>query len=219
MNVSAIIVTRGDVDLSEIIDSLWDVADEILVWDNGARQRFYWWPKNTGAAYDPVYLAGDLAVYGRYAAIEYASGDLIYVADDDCVIENAQQIIDEWLRRSQTGPYYGIVANMPVARWPEFPDWCLVGWGAAFHRDLPRQAFQRFLFHGLDQDPAYLRDPFFNRECDTVFTTLTPHIKIDVGFCHLPWAEGPGRMFTDDPEGHRRERQRMLELARQVRDA
>jgi hypothetical protein len=43
-------------------------------------------------------------------------------------------------------------------------------------------------------------------------------VKIDVGFQHLPWAEDRGRAMFLQPD-HGPIRERMLQLARQVRDA
>ena len=40
--------------------------------------------------------SADLSVYGRYAAIEDARGDLIYVQDDDVIVSDPQAIVDAW---------------------------------------------------------------------------------------------------------------------------
>jgi hypothetical protein len=210
VKVSAVVVTRGDVTIKPIIERICDTSpsvDEILVWSNGIALRRYWAgpPGSFEIVRQPI---PDLAVYGRYAAIEYAKHDWIYVQDDDALVD-AEAVIG----RAGQLP---VVANMPRSRWRDYPDSALLGWGAVFERGLPQVAFGRF--SGMrGTGPA---DPsLFLRECDTVFSTLTPTLKIDIGFAHLPWAEGPGRMFTEDPERHRRERQEMLGLARQVRDA
>jgi hypothetical protein len=235
MNVSAVIVTRGNVDLSPIIDRLADAPSiiEIVVWNNSKEQ--------------------DLSVYGRYKAIERCGCDLIFVQDDDCLVDadliircwmsgnsfdstemirKARQISPDlacnykeaaWIADANQGyirDYVYIVANMPASRWPDYPDSCLVGWGAVFHRNLPDKAFRRFRDWQLATSGVALKteSDWFQRTCDVVFTTLTPHVKVDAGFQHLPWAEGPGRMFTDDYQRHRSERERMLQIARQVRD-
>lgn len=217
VNVSAVIVSRGDVDLSEILDSLprdW----QKVVWDNSRRD--------------------DLGVYGRYAAIEECEHDAIYVQDDDCVL--APEAIQELLRVAFTprmiirgpgddreipepiGP--AIVANLPQ-RFRDtgfYDDHCLVGFGAIFHRDLPERAFTRFALsshangaiafgsNGMDTS-------FFDRTCDVVFTALTPRILLDLPYTDLPWATDPSRMYRQ-PD-HVGERARMLDLCRQVRDA
>jgi hypothetical protein len=191
-DVTGIVVTRGNVDLLPTVESLAPLG-ELLIWDNSHEQN--------------------LSVYGRYAAIERASFDVILVQDDDCLIDPAALCA-----AYEPGV---LVANMPASRWPDFPDSCLVGWGAIFDRDLVARCDARYQDWRLAN--AHYRGWWptgheFHRTCDVMFATLTPHRKIDVGFTHLPWAEGPDRMFTADPAAHRRERQRMLELARKVRD-
>ncbi len=188
--VSAVIVTRGDVDLTESL-ALLDRFDEIIIWNNA--------------------LETDLAVYGRYAGIEQARNDVVFTLDDDCLVSHEAQ--DVLLAAYMPGV---IVANMPEARWRDYPDSCLTGWGAVFDRVLPEQAFARMtdakIMLPIDPSPQ----DFFYRECDVAFTTLTPHRKIDVGFTHQPWAEDPARAMFLSP---RPDRARMLELARQVRNA
>jgi hypothetical protein len=166
----------------------------VVVWDNSVEQ--------------------DLGVYGRYQAIERCARPVIYVQDDDCLVDDAA--IALLLAAYEPGM---IVANMPESRWDDYPDSCLVGWGAVFDRDLPDQAFIRFGASDAAGADEFLGmpDDFFHRTCDVVFTTLTPHRKIDAGFFHLPWAEDPERAMFLQP-GHREQRDRMLHLARQVRD-
>lgn len=156
MNVSAIIVTRGDVDLKPVLRSLPEEW-EVLVWNNGigtisrrvlteTLARIV-----TGRGELP-----DLAVYGRYAAIEYASNDLIYVQDDDCVVSDPTAIVDAWIEQNPVvaignpddypPPWEGVVCNMPANfRARHFYDeHSLVGFGACFHRDAPFRAFEKF---------------------------------------------------------------------------
>jgi len=189
MNVSACLVTRGDVDMTEILASIEAAGiTDVCIWNNS--------------------LEIDLAVFGRYAVMDQAVNDIIYVQDDDCVVN-----IPRLLGMAKLWPLnQKIVANMPESRWPDYPDSCLVGWGAIFHRDLVYDAWRRFTaYRAIGRDAAA-----FNRECDAVFTTLTPHVKIDVGFSHLPWAEDPGRAMYLSP---RPDRETMYALAREARDA
>ena len=51
MSVSAVLVTRGNVDMTAIVESL--PFDDVVVWDNSIRN--------------------DLGIYGRYAAIAEAN--------------------------------------------------------------------------------------------------------------------------------------------------
>lgn len=236
VNVAAVIVTRGDVDLEPILDSLpreW----EQVVWDNGVGMVTKYQASSTLAAdvIDGGAMSGlfpDLAVYGRYAAIAHTDADLIFVQDDDCIL--APESFDMLLAAYQPGH---IVANMPDRFRPHYPDSCLVGFGALFDRDLPYKAFERWwdacprsgratngrLWHqGPTDEPEWSYCPdchgeHFHRTCDVVFTTLTPRILVDAPVEILDYAHAPNRMWKQP--GHVEERARTLELARKVRDA
>jgi hypothetical protein len=159
----------------------------------------------------------DLSVYGRYAAIEYASHDLIYVQDDDVIVSDPQAIVDRWLYDVEgEGTGYSVVANMPQEfRHDGYTDSCLVGFGSCFHRDLPQRAFSKYaVWKSTRPEPP---TPEFLRTCDVVFTTLTPRVLVDVPKTDREMASDPNRMWKQP--GHVGGRTRMLELARQVRDA
>jgi hypothetical protein len=228
VNVSAIIVTRGNVDLTPILNSLppeW----EIVIWDNErgmvsryTRHRDQYLVE--AADGDPL---PDLAVYGRYAAIQYATHDLIYVQDDDVIVSDPQAIVDAWdshlfESRGVVEPPPHVVANMPQEfRHDGYTDSCLVGFGACFHRDLPGRAFDRFTKtvptlelsnYGWWLPP----EEKFLRACDVVFTTLAPRVLVDVPRTDMAYATNSTRMYRQP--GHLDERTRMLALARKVRD-
>ncbi len=63
--VSAVLVTKGGIDLTTILGTL--PFDDIVVWDNSQEPN-------------------DMVCYGRHlAAIERAKHDIIYTQDDDCL--------------------------------------------------------------------------------------------------------------------------------------
>ena len=202
MNVAACLVTRGDVKLHRILDSLTDEGiEEIVVWDNSQRQ--------------------DLGVYGRYAAIAETDAPLILVQDDDCVLppESIEEIM--WTSDSGGSAYGQLVCNMPQ-RFREQPmyangDTALVGFGACFHRDLPERAFRQWDHVAISDDGLNADTAWFHRTCDVLFTALTPKVLVDVPYENLPWATDESRMYRQN--GHTAERKRMLELALKVRDA
>lgn len=226
MNVSAVLVTRGNVDLQPVIDSL-PPSWEIVIWDNGERMI------SRGDGWAEV--CQDLSVYGRYAAIEYTSHDLVYVQDDDCIVSGPQAIVDAWQR--ETNEWYRtehlytegtkpplpvVVCNMPQHfRHEGYTDSALVGFGACFHRLLPDDAFQRFA-KGSYEAAATLagsrgtdEQAWWRRTCDVVFTTLTSRILVDVPYKDREFASDPDRMWRQ-PD-HVGERARMLALAREAR--
>lgn len=74
VNVSAVLVTRGNVDLAPIVRSL--PFDDIVVWDNSQRE--------------------DLGLYGRYAGIAEAKHDVIYVQDDDLLCTRTLEMVEHY---------------------------------------------------------------------------------------------------------------------------
>jgi hypothetical protein len=181
-----VLVTRGDVDLAPVLDSL--PFDDVVVWDNSKRER-------------------DLKVYGRYAAIADAKNSVIYSQDDDCILSRFAAFLREYGPRT-------IVSNMPVdhvAGGTDYSDSVLIGWGSLFDRDLPFAAFERYAGH------YPVDDELFYRTCDVIFSTLTPHRRIDLGFEHLPHAYAESKMWRQP--GNYEERLEVLQRARTVRES
>ena len=211
MNVSAVIVTRGNVDLAPILDSLppdW----ETVTWDNG---------RGTVTRSGDGVIArgiGDLSVYGRYAAIEHATGDVIYVQDDDCIVSDPKAIVDEYVALAPiaTAHPVSVVCNQPEP-WrsnPFYADHALVGFGAAFHRDAPKRAFDRW-YSAEKEQGANGEWGLISRTCDIIFTALTPRVLVDIPHTSFDYASDPDRMWRQPT--HQSERQRMLDLVLQVR--
>ena len=197
MNVSAIIVTRGDVPLDEVVAPI-PPAWQLLVWRNGDREL---------VVDGRRFTVPDLAVLARYEAVAYALGELIYVQDDDVVVSDPAAIVDAWVDGQEPRL---LAANMPQEFRPHYPDSCLVGFGAVFHRSLPERLFDVFASAGVA-----LERSLFRRTCDVVISTLANRLLLDVPKTNLPWAEADDRMYRQ--AGHVEERARMLELARHAR--
>jgi len=91
MDVSAVIVTRGDVDLEPSLAPIRDAGvDDIVIWNNATRPE-------------------DLQVAGRYEAIAETRHDLIYSQDDDCIVP-----VDELLAAYEDG----LLVNVPPGEQP-----------------------------------------------------------------------------------------------------
>ncbi len=130
-NVSAVIVTRGDVDLRPVLATL--PFENVIVWDNSVT---------------------NLKVYGRYAGICLAVKEVIYVQDDDCVVPT--ETILELLKRYEPR---AVTCNMTEAHQLMYATTgiALVGWGAVFDRFLPDPAFARYL-ERYPKDDLFLRE-------------------------------------------------------------
>ncbi len=119
--VSAVIVTRGDVDLAPIIATL--PYDELIVWDNSTKDE-------------------DARCFGRFLAINEATHDTIYFQDDDIIFTEH----DRLCAMHKPGQ---ITTNMP-SPWYENNEYdtmrcALVGAGSLVPRDLPWASFGRYL--------------------------------------------------------------------------
>jgi hypothetical protein len=209
--VAVVIPTRGNVDMEPILAAYAGFGfSPGYVWNNSA---------------DP-----DLGVYGRYAAISSTvMGELaavIITQDDDVILprETIQALLDAY----EPGK---VVCNIPQRFRQRYRDSGMVGFGAIFDRDLPRQAFNRFYsaqraFEDVGQSKTWMfsvadhlepvSEATIHRTCDLVFTMLTPMTQVDLPYVELAYGKDETRMWRQP--GHFDERDRMRKLCREVRD-
>jgi len=130
VDVTAVLVTRGDVDLDEILDTL--IFDEVIVWDNSERP--------------------DWKVAGRYLAALESNTDLVYFQDDDTIVPEETQLalLDEYTTQD-------IVANWGHGDdHGGYDDLPLVCGGAIANKSACWDAIWRYgAVHGLDQAFMY----------------------------------------------------------------
>lgn len=127
-DVTAVVVTRGDVDLTPVLDS---IIFETVVWDNLQHHI-------------------DLGSFGRYvAAVALTRTPVIYFQDDDCIVPPEAQ-------EALLGVYEPglLVANMEAGWGAGHPYWILPGWGSLSDRDLPTQAFCKWCDAGHSDESA-----------------------------------------------------------------
>ena len=127
--VSCVIVTRGNVDLSEIRASL--PFEDVVIWDNSERNEM---------------------VFGRYCGAERAKHGVIAVQDDDAIIEDWPRILAEYEPDA-------IACNMsPAHRAAYAPTGvALVGFGAVFHRSLIQRTLDRYC-RRFPKDELFMRE-------------------------------------------------------------
>jgi hypothetical protein len=125
--VSAVIVTRGDVDLGPCLAPILAAGIE-----------------------DIVIRRGFAGVWERYEGVRQADHDIVYTQDDDCVVDVAAVLaayrpmaitcnMPEWKRDE----YPDQIA--------------LVGWGAVFHRVYGMHAFKRYAAANFSMDDKLFR--------------------------------------------------------------
>lgn len=177
-DISAVLVTRGDVDLEPIIETL--PYGEVVIWDNSKR---------------PV----DYGVFGRYVAIAETTRPLVYFQDDDCLVSCHADLLAAW------EPGY-VVGNAfdDAERLKRYEGTTLLGWGSLFEADLPWQTFTEYarswpmeeLWHGAP-GPGGSRHRGLGAEI--VFPMVTPSKTITHGVTWLdedgPVLERENRMW------------------------
>jgi hypothetical protein len=162
-DVSAVLVTRGDVDLDPIIETL--PYGETVIWDNSQR---------------PV----DYGVFGRYVAIAETSRPLVYFQDDDCLVSCHDALMAAW------EPGY-VVGNAfdDAVRLAKYEGTTLLGWGAVFEADLPWQTFTEYGRHFSIEELWTLEPRGLGAEI--VFPMLAPSKTITHGVTWLEEDDGP----------------------------
>lgn len=134
--VSACLVTRGDVSLDEIVHAIRHAGiEDVCVWDNHRREV-------------------NMLCYGRYhVALTEARNDYIFIQDDD-LIPDIPALLAEYDQDADAGR---AVCNNREDEW-----WRLNGIGSVFHRDLIVPAFDKYIQeHGMDEDFYRVADIVF----------------------------------------------------------
>lgn len=161
--VTAVLITRGDTDLTPILDTL--PYGEIVVWDD---------------------KRPDLKVYGRYKAVLEATNRVVYLQDDDCVFRHH----DELLAAYEPGV---LVANYGHGDDPcGYEDCALVHGGAIVDADLPARVFARYFEHfPPDDDFLYEADMVFTCLAPHKYVRLPyeilPLASDPSRMCNQPW--------------------------------
>lgn len=165
------IVTRGNVNLKEILASL--PFEDVVIWDNSKQRE-------------------DVSVYGRYMGIKYVAAkkkDLVAVQDDDAIVDDWPAILAAY----EPGK---IVCNMAVTHraYYEPMGLGLVGFGGVFSAALAMRTFERYF-------AKWPKDELFLRECDRVFTGLNELIPVTFPYRNLPHEKTTPRMWRESRHG------------------
>jgi hypothetical protein len=191
--VSAVIVTRGNVDLTPVLDSL--IFDDCVVFDNSR---------------EPV----DMKTYGRVIALGSARYPVVWSQDDDIIhtAENQRAIVAAYQPGVLTGCMWPEWSDGAKAQGIEdgYDDLVFAGSGSVYDADLPIQAVSRYLDH-------YPYDDFFLLWADTIIGVLSPSRQLDIRFDALPDAEAEYRM-CNLPNAVE-EKTEAIRRAREIRDA
>jgi FkbM family methyltransferase len=129
--VSAVLVTRGNVDMQPILDTL--PYDDVVIWNNAERPR-------------------DMKPYGRYLAMDEAKHDIVYFQDDDVLFTAHDKLLGVYEPGRST-------CNMPSPWYEqagyERMGYVQVGFGALVPKGLSQPAFDAYLAE-WPQDDLFL---------------------------------------------------------------
>jgi len=164
-DVTACLVTRGNVDLTPILESL--IFTNVIVWDNSVRDNY--------------------RTFGRYMAAREASTRVIYFQDDDMVVPaTTQRVLLETYRPGE------ITANSPLSyRSSTYASLSWLGWGSLHPRGLPDVTFARWRRAGNRTS----EDGFDLLGCDIVFSMLNTVRSYDLPVTVLDYAFGDDRAY------------------------
>ncbi len=189
--VSAVIVTRGDVDLAPVLDSL--IFDDVVVWDNSREH--------------------DQMTYGRVLASREAQHSVIYSQDDDIIhtAEAQRDIVAAYEEGVLTGCMWPEWSAGAKAQGIEngYDDLVFPGSGSISDSWL----WGDCVFEYLNEYPM---DDFFRLWSDTIIGVISPTRQLDIRFAELPHADNENRMaHLDDAVALKTE---AIRRARLIRD-
>jgi hypothetical protein len=190
---TAVIVTRGDVSLEPVLDSL--VFPNVIVWDNSKEEQ-------------------DQMTYGRLLGALRADTEIIYSQDDDIVHtpENQVSILAAYSPTYMAGCMWKDWSDGARRQGIEngYDDLVFPGSGSISHVSLWIDAHVRYLEH-------YPHDDFFRMWSDTIIGVIAPTVHLPLRFEELDWGNNTNRMaHMDDAVALKTE---AIRRAREVRDA
>jgi hypothetical protein len=190
-DVSAVIVTKGDVDLAPVLDSL--IFDDVIVYDNSVEK--------------------DLMTFGRVVAARRATRKVIYSQDDDIVHtpEAQREIVAAYEPGVLTGcmwPEWSAGAKDQGIE-NGYDDLVFPGSGSISRLWLWEEAL-------ADYFSEWPNDDFFRLWCDTIIGVIAPTKQLDIRFQILPCAEDETRM-ANLPDAVELKTE-AIRRARQIRD-
>lgn len=145
---ACLIVWKRQQNLPRIIESLTkhDFINEILIRDNSKSKN--------------------IINYGRYTLAQKASNKIIYTQDDDCIVNNIDEIYQTFLKdptriaHAGTEEYLKQIPNNTFGN----KQMCMAGWGSIFNKN--------WLPHLNTYTNVYGKDYCFYRETDRIFSIL-----------------------------------------------
>jgi glycosyltransferase involved in cell wall biosynthesis len=179
--------------LQPIVDSLhsYDFIDEILVWNNNPDIRL----KLRGSKVRVIDSKENLLCFGRFQCSQQAKNSVIYVQDDDVIVQNVLDLYRSF--KSDSSRITHTLAPYHYERRERYlysgAHHALLGWGAFFRKEW-LEVFQNY--RGLSDDLV------FRRGADKIFTMLLQrrHNTLRAQIQTLPYSTSPGIALYREPD-------------------
>ena len=136
--------------------------DEIIVWNNSPAITLSLEGKNVKIINSP----DNMICYGRFLCAKQAKNEIIYVQDDDALVNNIQELYENFLRHPSciTHALYGLHFQIRKRYYYGKSHVALLGWGAFFKKSWV-DVFDEYI-------QTYGRDKLMLREADKIFSML-----------------------------------------------
>lgn len=189
-DVSAILVTRGNVDLRRILRTFPDF-DEVIVWDNSKRDV-------------------DARTYGRHLAISEARNSVVYTQDDDLIFSRFPDLLAAYEPGVLVGSMSDAWSRTAARHVPGgYGDLIFPGAGSIYDGAVALRALERYLEVWPDDD-------FFRLWCDCIVGILAPHKNVRLPHRVLPCARESYRICRQPNAAE--DKAEAIRRAREIRD-
>lgn len=141
----------------------YDFIDEIIVWNNRSDTPL----KLNGEKVRVINSEVNMLCYGRFLCAKQAKNEIIYVQDDDVIVQDITSLFQSFLS-DDTGIVHALNNNHYPHRYRYvhfYGQGALIGWGAFF-----KKSWLKVLDEFLSKNA---NDYLFQREADQIFTILT----------------------------------------------
>lgn len=174
--VSAVLITRGNVDMAPILATL--PYGDVVIWNGLERDEHP-------------------GTYGRYLAMREAANEVVYLQDDDCLFRHHDELLDAYEPGVLTA-VYGHGENSDG-----LDDMALIHGGALVDRDLSLSSFDRYLERWPVDEGFYREaDMIAGTLCPHKHVDLPYEIRWEIinrrdRMCDQPWQRDLKHEITD----------------------
>ena len=123
----------------------------------------------------------NLLSYGKYLLIPKAKNEIIYYQDDDCIVNNLNELL-------QSFDGHTMLNNIKASHMDMYSGKdSMMGWGSVFKKSWVSRLGDYIMKYGVDK--------YMLREADRIFTCLIPHKNILADITDFPSANAEYALY------------------------